>query len=42
MWQGSAAICINTENKILMVLQGLPEEEKMASSVWLRRAYETA
>lgn len=27
-WTGSAAICINQNNQILMVLQGKPEEEK--------------
>ncbi|RAP75638.1 DNA mismatch repair protein MutT [Paenibacillus montanisoli] len=28
MWKGAAAVCINEENKLLMVLQGKPEEEK--------------
>lgn len=28
MWKGAAAVCINDENKLLMVLQGKPEEEK--------------
>ncbi|MCE4043492.1 NUDIX hydrolase [Lysinibacillus fusiformis] len=27
-WQGSAAICMNAENRLLMVLQGSKEEEK--------------
>ncbi|UCZ53438.1 NUDIX hydrolase [Bacillus shivajii] len=27
-WQGSAAVCINNEGKLLMVLQGKPEEKK--------------
>lgn len=27
-WTGSAAVCINARNEILMVLQGKPEEEK--------------
>ncbi|WP_418301354.1 NUDIX hydrolase [Lysinibacillus fusiformis] len=27
-WQGSAAICMNAENRLLMVLQGTKEEEK--------------
>ncbi|RDI45536.1 NUDIX hydrolase [Falsibacillus pallidus] len=27
-WEGSAAVCINDEGKLLMVLQGTPEEEK--------------
>ncbi|WP_274652768.1 NUDIX hydrolase [Paenibacillus humicola] len=28
MWKGAAAVCINSEFKLLMVLQGKPEEEK--------------
>jgi aminoglycoside 6'-N-acetyltransferase len=28
MWKGAAAVCINAEEKLLMVLQGKPEEEK--------------
>jgi ADP-ribose pyrophosphatase YjhB (NUDIX family) len=28
MWTGSAAICRNEQNQILMVLQGKPDEEK--------------
>ncbi|KPN96478.1 DNA mismatch repair protein MutT [Lysinibacillus sp. ZYM-1] len=27
-WQGAAAICMNAENRLLMVLQGTKEEEK--------------
>lgn len=27
-WTGSAGICINEEGKLLMVLQGAPDEEK--------------
>ncbi|MCR8641268.1 NUDIX hydrolase [Paenibacillus sp. N1-5-1-14] len=27
-WTGSAAVCINENNQLLMVLQGKPEEEK--------------
>jgi len=27
-WTGSAAVCINQHNQVLMVLQGKPEEEK--------------
>lgn len=27
-WQGAAAICMNAENHLLMVLQGTKEEEK--------------
>ncbi|WP_075035103.1 NUDIX hydrolase [Halobacillus dabanensis] len=27
-WQGSAAICINDKNELLMVLQGKPQEKK--------------
>ncbi|MET3698862.1 ADP-ribose pyrophosphatase YjhB (NUDIX family) [Bacillus oleivorans] len=28
LWQGAAGLCVNNENKILMVLQGRPDEEK--------------
>ncbi|SEI99257.1 ADP-ribose pyrophosphatase YjhB, NUDIX family [Bhargavaea ginsengi] len=28
MWQGAAAICLDEEGRLLMVLQGTPEEEK--------------
>jgi len=27
-WSGSSAVCINEEGKVLMVLQGTPEEDK--------------
>ena len=27
-WQGAAGVCINDQNKLLMVLQGTPDEEK--------------
>jgi ADP-ribose pyrophosphatase YjhB (NUDIX family) len=27
-WTGSAAVCVNERNEVLMVLQGKPEEEK--------------
>ncbi|QDQ01962.1 NUDIX hydrolase [Lysinibacillus fusiformis] len=27
-WQGAAGVCLNADNKLLMVLQGTPEEEK--------------
>ncbi|WP_127534210.1 NUDIX hydrolase [Paenibacillus kobensis] len=27
-WIGAAAICVNSDNQVLMVLQGKPEEEK--------------
>jgi len=30
-WIGTAAICINDNNEVLMVLQGKPEEEKLWS-----------
>ncbi len=30
-WIGVAAICINDNNEVLMVLQGKPEEEKLWS-----------
>lgn len=31
IWHGAAAVCINPENKILMVKQGTPEEKKVLS-----------
>lgn len=27
-WQGAAAVCVNSEKKLLMVLQGKPDERK--------------
>ncbi len=37
-WTGSAGICINEEGKLLMVLQGAPDEEKnvVGSVRWKR------
>lgn len=29
MWKGSAGVCINNRNELLMVLQGKPEEPKV-------------
>lgn len=31
MWKGSAAVCINSDNKLLMVLQGGEDEQKLWS-----------
>lgn len=28
VWQGAAAVCLDREGRLLMVLQGTPEEEK--------------
>ncbi|KZE36867.1 DNA mismatch repair protein MutT [Bhargavaea cecembensis] len=28
MWRGAAAVCLDEEDRLLMVLQGTPEEEK--------------
>ena len=33
-WIGSAAVCVNERNEVLMVLQGKEGEEKMVCPKW--------
>ena len=33
-WIGSAAVCVNERNEVLMVLQGKEEKKKMVCPKW--------